>query len=295
MASRGLREGLEKSLGWIMPLFLGIIVLLVIQSLMLPGAIEAIRYLFYPNFTKFSASTLSQVIGHVFFSLSVGMGTIAVFGSYLKEESPLTSTSFRMVILDTTTSLFVSLLIFPVVFSMNHLSGSGPQLLFKTMPFLFQQFTYSNILGFVFFVCLYIAALASSISLLESSVSNLVDRYKFSRKKATLQMGFVAFGFAILPALSSNVLNQIKIAGMSILIFFDTIVVNWVLPISVIGISLAVGFGMKNEIKRVLFVNPNLPESIPLFRDWSFLVRWFVPVFILVAVLMNVINVLEKI
>ncbi len=290
--SKGLREGIEKSLGWLMPLFFALIIFLVIRSLMLPSASDAIRYLFYPNFSDISSGTLTQVIGHVCFTLSIGMGTIAVFGSSLREDSRVTPVSFWMVVLDTAMSLCVGLLIFPLVFTLKT-HATGPSLMFDALPRLFDQvqcesFGCGKLIGVAFLLCLYIAALASSIGLLEASVSNLVDRHKFTRPRAARRMGFIAFGIAILPALSSSVLKDIKILKMPILTFFDTFVVNWILPLVALGIALAVGYGMKTEQKKNLFIDPNQPETIALFGDWQFLIRWVVPLFILFAVIVNV-------
>ncbi len=292
--SKRLREGIERSLGLLMPLFLLLIIFLVIRSLTLPGAMQAVRFLFYPNFNDFDSGTLSSVIGHVFFTLSVGMGTIAAFGSYLRDDSNLTATSFRMVALDTVTSLFVGLMIFPIVFTSEKFSNSGPSLLFHSLPELFFKLDLPNAVGFFFFLCLYIASLASSIGLLETSVTNLVDRHSYTRRRATQKMGLMAFAIAILPALSSNFLDKIKVAGMSILLFFDTFVVDWLLPIVALGISLAVGFGMRTDVKQKLFVDLSQPDGAPIFRDWQFLLKWIVPVVILIAVISNILGVMSK-
>lgn len=293
--SKRLKVGVEKSLGWLMPLFLGLIVFLVIRSLKLPGAIPAVRFLFYPNFSQIDSGTLTSVIGHVLFTLSIGMGTITAYGSYIREDSNLTAISFRMVILDIMTSLFVGLLIFPVVFTVEKFGDSGPSLMFHALPELFNKLGLSDIVGVAFFLCLYIAALASSIALLEASVSNLVDRHNYTRKKATQVMGLISFVVAILPALSSNMLEDLKIAGNSLLLFFDTLVVNWMLPIVAACISLAVGFAMKEDLKIKLFVDPNQFESKLIFSNWQFLIKWIVPVLIILGVATNIVGFLKRI
>lgn len=294
--SKGLKEGVERSLGWLMPLFLALIIFLVIRSLMMPGAVDAIRFLFYPNFSGISSSTLTQVIGHVCFTLSIGMGTIAVFGSSLRDDSKVSQVSVRMVALDTAMSLCVGLLIFPIIFTTAK-HTSGPSLMFDALPAVFSQvrcetFNCGELIGMAFFLCLYIAALASSIALLEASVSNLVDRHGFTRMRATRRMGVISFVVALLPALSGSVLVNFSISKMSLMRFFDTVVVNWILPLVALGIAMAVGFGMKTEQKKKLFVDADQPETMTLFRDWQFLLRWVVPLFIIFAVIVNIIGVI---
>ncbi len=287
VVSQGLKEGIEKISSLIMPFFAILMIYLVYKSLSLPGARDAIRYLFYPNFSYFTKDTLLKVLGHVFFTLSVGMGAMVVFGSYLKEESYVPRTGFRLAILDITVSLFSGSLIFPIVFTSAHIEDLGPAILFNSLPILFEKIGLGKIFGIVFFLCLYLAALGASIMLLETSVANLIDRKKMPRKKSSFIMGGVAFLLALPPSLSSTVLKDVEFFHKDILRLYDSFLVDTMLPLIVLGMSLAVGWGMNKKIKEKLFINENEIDSDKLYQNWSFLIRWVVPGVLIVAIILS--------
>jgi NSS family neurotransmitter:Na+ symporter len=289
IVSQGLKEGIEKLSAVIMPLFTALMIYLVMKSLSLPGAVDAMRYLFYPNFSNFTHETLLKVLGHVFFTLSVGMGAMVVFGSYLRDDTYVPRTGFRVAMLDVTVSLFSGFLIFPIIFTATHVEDLGPALLFNTLPILFEKIGLGKVFGFFFFLCLYLAALGASIMLLETSVANLIDRKKISRVKSSWIMFGVAFMLALPPALSSTLLKNVQIMHKDILRLYDSLLVDTMLPLIALGMALVVGWGMSRKKKEELFINEHEVDSEKLFRNWHFLIRWIVPTVVILAVVFSLI------
>jgi neurotransmitter:Na+ symporter, NSS family len=199
---KGVQEGIEKWVGNIMPIFVVLLGILVVKSLATGQAIEALRFQFYPDFTKLTWYSPLQALGHVFFSLSVGMGTMVAFGSYLKPETHIPSAGFRVTTLDTIISLFAGLLIFPTILGMS-LGGSGPELLFRALPRLLQGIDSGWFFGVAFFICLYLGALGASIGLLEALVANVTEVLRVSREKAGWIVGIVTVACAAVPSFSS--------------------------------------------------------------------------------------------
>lgn len=287
VVSRGLKEGIEKLTSLIMPFFVLIMIYLVFKSISLPGATEAIRYLFYPDFSSFSKDTLLKVLGHVFFTLSVGMGAMVVFGSYLKEDSYVPRSGFKIAILDITVCLFAGFLIFPIIFTMGNIEDVGPSLLFDSLPVLFEQIGLGRFFGFFFFLCLYLAVLGASIMLLETSVSNLIDRRKINRQKASWIMIGVSFVLALPPALSSTVFSGVTVFNKNILKFYDSLLIDTMLPLIVLGMALVAGWGMPKKTKEDHFIHENEMDSDKLFRNWNFLIRWVIPGVIILAIALS--------
>lgn len=287
VVSRGLKEGIERLTALIMPFFACLMIYLVIRSLSLPGALDAMRYLFYPDFSSFSRSTLLKVLGHVFFTLSVGMGTMVTFGSYMTKNSYVPRSGFKIAILDVVVCLFAGLLIFPIIFSMGQINDIGPAVLFNSLPVLFEKIGLGRFFGLFFFLCLYLAVLGASIMLLETSVSNLIDKKKFGRQMASWTMIGVAFVMALPAALSSTLLSNVRIFNKDILKFYDSLLVDTMLPLVVLAIALLVGWGLDKAIRESHFINDNEMDSDKLYRNWSFLIRWVVPAVIVVAILLT--------
>lgn len=287
VVSKGLKEGVEKLTAWIMPLFVVLMIYLVFKSISLPGATEAMRFLFYPDFSSFSKDTLLKVLGHVFFTLSVGMGAMVVFGSYLKEDSYVPRSGFRVAILDIIVCLFAGFLIFPIIFTLSSIEDVGPALLFNSLPVLFEKIGLGRLFGLFFFLCLYLAVLGASIMLLETSVANLIDKRKFNRQKASWIMIGIAFVLGLPAALSSTVLVGVKVFNKDILRFYDSLLIDTMLPLVVLGMALVVGFGMPRKVKEEHFISENEMDSEKFFRNWHFLIRWIVPGVIVIAIALS--------
>jgi NSS family neurotransmitter:Na+ symporter len=287
VVSKGLKEGIERLTSFIMPFFMALMIYLVYKSISLPGAVDAMRFLFYPDFSSFTKGTLLKVLGHVFFTLSVGMGTMVVFGSYLKDEVYVPRSGFKVAILDVTVCLFSGFLIFPIIFSTNQTEYMGPALLFNSLPVLFEKIGLGKLFGFFFFLCLYLAVLGASIMLLETSVAHLIDKRKFKRQNAAWTMIGIAFVLALPPALSSTLLSGVTVFHKDILKFYDSLLIDTMLPLVVLGMALVTGWGMSKKTKEAHFINENEMDSDKLFRNWNFLIRWIVPGVIILAIVLS--------
>ncbi len=279
---KGVQEGIEKWVGNLMPVFVLLLVILVTKSLSLPTAGEAMRFLFYPDFSKLTAFSMLNALGHVFFTLSIGFGTMITFGSYLNERTHIPSAGFRVTAMDTLISLFAGLMIFPLVVGASF-KVSGPDVLFQSLPRLLQTSQSGFFFGIAFFLCLYLAALGASIGLLESIVSNWTDDDLSSRRIGTWISGFGAFLLAVFPALSTSIFAGITWGGRGILEVLDAILINAILPIIALALTVAVSFRLRKELKRAEFVNDDSMTTIKLFSHWIVVTGYIAPAVILFA------------
>lgn len=281
---KGVQEGIEKWVGNMMPIFVILLMILVTKSLSLPSSTAALRFLFYPDFTKLTTSSLLHAIGHVFFTLSIGFGTMVTFGSYLNEKTHIPSAGFKVTTMDTAISVFAGLLIFPLLISSN-VPTTGPELLFQTLPRLLLELDSGFFFGITFFICLYLAALGASIGLLESLVANLLDFTGWTRARAAWVTGGVAFVIAVLPALSTSVLRHVRFRGHGLLEILDEILINVLLPLVALGVSLAIGKKLNAERVREEFLNDDSITTVKLYSHWIFVLRYLAPTLIVAALL----------
>jgi neurotransmitter:Na+ symporter, NSS family len=282
---KGVQEGIEKWVGNIMPIFVVLLGILVVKSLATGQAIEALRFQFYPDFTKLTWYSPLQALGHVFFSLSVGMGTMVAFGSYLKPETHIPSAGFRVTTLDTIISLFAGLLIFPTILGMS-LGGSGPELLFRALPRLLQGIDSGWFFGVAFFICLYLGALGASIGLLEALVANVTEVLRVSREKAGWIVGIVTVACAAVPSFSSSTFRTITFRGHSLFSLWDSVVVNVLLPVGVLAFCLALSKKLKAKPAINEFVNDDSLVTQTLYSHWRLIVRVIAPLVISISLAM---------
>lgn len=290
---RGLQDGVERWIGGMMPVFAGLLILLVAKSLSLQSAGEALRFLLYPDFSKLQLSSPLHAIGHVCFTLSVGFGTMVTFGSYLRENDHIPTAGFRVTVVDTFLSLIAGLLLFPIVLQASNIPLTDPGLLFEALPRFLVQLSGGSIFGFAFFVCLYLAALGASIGLLEVIVSNIVDRTKISRFSAAWMAGGLALFLAMIPALSSSAFKAVRVQGQSLLELLDGLLINVLLPLIALGLSWAITRGLNRNEQEKLFVDADKIESVALFSYWRFVLRWVVPSVIGFAFLLKIVSVIH--
>lgn len=196
----GVKEGIEKYSKILMPGLVGIIILLVIRAVTLPGASEGIEFLLKPNFSELSMSAVLDALGHSFFSLSVGMGTMLTYGSYINKKENLAVTTASIAVADTVIALLAGLAIFPAVFAFGIDPTAGPGLVFITLPNVFLQMPGGTIFGALFFFLLFIAALTSVVSIFEVIIAYVTEELKFSRRKA---MGLTAITVVFISSLCS--------------------------------------------------------------------------------------------
>jgi NSS family neurotransmitter:Na+ symporter len=300
VVSKGVHEGLEKWVSYIMPLFGVLMFYLVFQSMSLPSFSRAARFLFYPDFSKLTLASMSQALGHLFFTLSIGFGSMVTFGSYLKEGDHIPTAGFRVVLIDCVLSLMSGLLIFAVVLQnpITMASSLGdPTLLFEALPRFLLQMPGSWFFGILFFLCLYVAALGASIGLLEVVVSNLQDQLQnkmeasipWDRSRSSWVMGTVVLFIATIPALSSSVFKHVRVGGNGVLELLDTAFINFALPFVVMGVSWIVVKGLRHETKENLFVDSNKVESVVMFSHWKKMLTLGAPLVITISLFLQLI------
>ncbi|MGE0631531.1 MAG: sodium-dependent transporter [Pseudobdellovibrionaceae bacterium] len=287
---KGVQEGIEKWVGYLMPVFGLLLAILMFKSLSLPSATEALRFLFYPNFSELTYSSMIQAVGHVLFTLSVGFGVMVTYGSYMNEDQHAPSAGFRVTTIDTMISLGAGLLIFPVVLAASNIRLSDPALLFEALPRFLAEMSGGSIFGIAFFVCLYVAALGASIGLFEVIVSNLKEQTKLSRSSACWAAGFVALVLAIAPALSSTAFEHVQWGGRGVLEALDAILINWLLPIVALGICVSFAYCVKEQELKDIFLDPEKQVSVILYPYWYFSIRYLAPGIIFVALMLQVIG-----
>lgn len=284
---KGVQEGLERWIGAVMPAFVILLVLLIFKSMSLESNAQALRFLFYPDFSKLQMGSFLHAIGHVCFTLSVGFGSMVTFGSYLKETDHIPTAGFRVTTVDTILSLFAGLLLFPIILQSSSIPLIDPKLLFEALPQFLLNISGGVIFGLAFFICLYLAALAATIGLLEVVVSNVVDRLKIDRSNATMLSALAALILGIIPALSSSLFNQVRLFDKPLFELLDSFLINYFLPLIALGMAWVIGSGMKKAQKEKLFVNAEKIESVTLFPYWTWIIRWLIPGLIVIAFLLQ--------
>lgn len=274
--SKGVSKGIEKASKILMPFLFIILLGLMFYALTLSGGMKAVRFMFYPDFSKIDAEGVIQALGHSFFTLSLGMGAMITYGSYLKKDISIVKSSIIISILDTVIALVAGVMIFSIVFSYGLKATSGPSLIFKTLPVIFAKMPGGQIIAILFFILLIFAALTSAISLLEVAVSYFVDEKNWTRKKATLILGFFIYLLGILSAISS-----LKIMNESYLDFFDNITTKYFLPVGGLFTILVFAYGIDHKSKI---------EELGL-KSWVyFLFNWIVRIVtpaVLIFIILN--------
>jgi len=198
----GIEKGIEKWSKILMPLLLGLVFVVIIRSLTLEGASEGVKWFLSPDFSALNGKVVLAALGQAFFSLSVGWGLMITYGSYMPKSQNIISNGFWVALMDTGVALLGGLMVIPAVFALGFPVDSGPTLTFETLPVVFEKMPFGIVVGGLFFLLLTVAALTSSISMLEVPVSYFVDGKRATRKKATILVGIVAFAVGLPSALS---------------------------------------------------------------------------------------------
>ena len=293
----GVHGGIEKISRIFLPVLFCILLLLLFSALTMEGSGEAIRFIFRPNFHELQPHGILEALGHSFFTLSLGMGAMITYGSYIKRDKSLVTSAGVIVLLDTVIALFATIIMFSVIFTVpgmpEQVSGSTVGMLFISLPQLFYQVVpFGRLLGPLFYVLVAMAALTSTISLLEVVVSYFIDERKMPRPKATLLSGGAVFVFTILAALSFGAVPALS--GFEIFQgkqgFFATLdhfASNFQLPIGGLLITIGCGWFMTRKQTEDELVDDKTPRWFS-YGAWRFFIRFVAPVAvaaILVAVM----------
>ena len=236
----GVKDGIENWSKVMMPIIVGLLFVLAIRGLTLPGGDEGLKFLFLPRFEELTASAIVSALGHAFFTLSLGMGTMITYGSYLDKEQNLLKSALWVLALDTFIAILAGIAIFTTVFALKADPAGGAGLIFFILPSVFPQLAYGSIWGFLFFGLLFMAALTSAISILEVVTAYFIDQKGWSRKKATIQFGLVITLVGVFCSLSLgggvNITSSLgpgfaKIFGSTFFDFLDNLSSKYMLPI----------------------------------------------------------------
>ncbi len=274
---KGIKNGIEKYTKLLMPALLLIIIVLGIRAVTLPGSGAGLTFLFQPDFSKINADVVLQALGQAFFSLSIGMGALITYGSYIKSNEDLGKTAFSVTLTDTLVAVLAGVAIFPAVFAFGIEPQSGPSLVFITLPMIFQEMTGGYFFALIFFVLLVIAALTSTISVLEVVVAYVSEELNMSRRKATILSAGSISVLGILCTLSQGPMPEIHIGNRNLFDILEFASANIMLPLGGLLIVLFAGWYMKRED---LYDEISNKETLKIHLIWAyyFIIRFLAPV-----------------
>ena len=274
IVSAGIKDGIGRMVKILMPLLGFLMIFMVIYSIINGDFSRAISFLFAPDFSNVTSDTLLQAMGQAFFSLSLGMGSIMAYGAYMPKEQKVVGTSFTVASLDTLIAILAGLAIFPIIFAFNLEPNSGPGLVFVSMLSAFNQMQFGQFIGPLFFILLSVAALSSSISLLEPGVAYMSEENILSRKGSAQIISLFVWVLGIGSALSFNIWSDFSlIGGRNFLDSMDFIANQILLPLGGMLIAIFVGWFMKKS----LIVDELGPINNYLYVLWRFFVKFIAP------------------
>ncbi|QDG53708.1 sodium-dependent transporter [Persicimonas caeni] len=291
----GVSRGIERAARVLMPVFAVLLLVLLGYSLTLDGAGEALRFMFYPDFSKLTPAAVLEALGHSFFTLSLGMGVMIVYGSYLSKQDSVFKSGLAVSIADTLIALAAGVTIFGIVFSAGKEPGSGAGLVFITLPSLFAQLPAGSLWAAIFFLLLGFAALTSGMSILEVAVAYFVDERGKSRKVATLTFGGIIFALGLLSVLSFSVLSDVhlmtvgqgdELKDLTVFDTLDYLISNWALTLGGLGVALYAGWGVSRDDLWDELKDDALGKAG--FAGWFLITRFVAPVAVILVLLHSV-------
>ena len=290
----GVEKGIEKVSKFMMPVLVVLSLGVAIYAVCLPGAMEGVIYYLKPDFSHFSVTTVLAAMGQLFYSMSLAMGIMITYGSYMKKDVNIESATRQISLFDTGIAFFAGLMIIPAVFSFSggdqNALGQGPGLMFVTLPKVFETFPGGTFIGALFFVLVLLAALTSSISLMETVVSIFIDKFGWKRNITCLLVLIGSIVLGLLSTLGYGVWAEIKIIGMQFLDFFDFISNSVIMPIVALITCIFVGYVIKPQalIAEVETENARF-KSKKLF---VVMIKYIAPIFIVLILISSVLNAL---
>ena len=278
----GIKDGIEKFSKVMMPMLFFMVLAIAIYSMTLPGAKAGLDYLFNPDFSKITGKACAAALGQAFFSLSLGFGTIMTYASYVDKKENILFQSTATAVSDLMFALIAGMAIMPAVFAFGLNPQSGPGLVFETLPFVFGQMPAGGFVAILFFLALLVAALTSSISMLEVAVAYLVEEKGFSRVWACVVLFVVCWVVGAVCSLSFGPLSDVKIGGGNIFDFFDNLSSNILMTLGSLLTVLFVGWRLKKTDVYDEFTNGGtLSRNAKLFGVLWFLIRYVAPLAII--------------
>lgn len=288
----GVQNGIERVSRFMMPILVVLSVIIAIYSITRPGALDGVTYFLVPNPANFSWMTVVTAMGQMFYSLSIAMGILITFGSYMKKDTSIEESAEQVEIFDTAIAIMAGLMIIPAVFAFSggdaEALQAGPALMFITIPKVFASMGLGTVTGCMFFLLVLFAALTSSIALTESAVSTFEDEFKWSRRKATTVIGVITIALGSLSALGYGPLADVTVIGMQFLDFFDFLTNTVMMPIAAIATCLLI-----SKVVGVQRIEEEVMQNGGKFRRkkiFCFMIRYLCPVFAGIILLSSIAN-----
>ena len=288
----GVRNGIERVSKFMMPILVILSVIIAVYSVTRPGAMAGVKYFLVPNLENFSWMTVVSAMGQMFYSLSIAMGILVTFGSYMKKDTSIEDSTKNVEIFDTAIAIMAGLMIIPAVFAFSggdpDTLQAGPSLMFITLPKVFAGMGFGTGVGILFFLLVLFAAVTSSIALTESAVSTFEDELHWSRKKATVFMTVVMIFLGTLSCLGYGPLAGITVIGMQFLDFFDFLTNSVMMPIAAIATCLLV-----SRVIGVEKIENEVTEGGHLFKRkviFQFMIKYLCPIFAAIILVSSVAN-----
>lgn len=282
VVARGVENGLERSVKFLMPALVVILLMLVAYATNTGTYFtQSLHFLFNPDFSKLTGQAVLTAMGHAFFTLSLGMGAIMIYGSYLPDKTSIAKATLTISVADTTIALLAGMAIFPLVFANDLATNAGPGLIFQTLPIAFGHMAGGAFFGGLFFVLLVFAAWSSSISLIEPAVTWLVENKNISRIRACVVMGVGTWFLGLLTVFSFNIGKTWTVFGKTMFDLLDYLTANIMLPLGGLLIAIFAGWIMKQSSSE-----QELAIKSPIFyHTWRILIRYITPTAIIIIFL----------
>ncbi|MBQ2945511.1 MAG: sodium-dependent transporter [Clostridia bacterium] len=291
----GVEKGIEKVSKIMMPVLVVLIIAISGYTIFtMDGAVDGVLYLITPDFSHFSVMTVVAALGQLFYSMSLAMGIMITFGSYMKKEISITKSAVQVGVFDSGVAFLAALMVIPAVFAFSggnlsdtDLATSGPGLMFQTLPKVFNTMPGGNIIGVIFFIMVFFAAITSSISLMETVVSIFHDKFKLNRKLCCLIVLGISLLLGIPSSLGFSAWSSFKILGMQILDFFDFASNNLLMPLIALVTSIFVGFVIK---PKMIIEEVEITGEFKVKKFFSFIIKYVAPVFIVLILISSILN-----
>ena len=288
----GVRNGIERVSKFMMPILVVLSVIIAIYSVTRPGAIEGVKYFLVPNLKNFSWMTVVAAMGQMFYSLSIAMGILITFGSYMKKDSSIEDSTRNVEVFDTAIAIMAGLMIIPAVFAFSggdpDTLQAGPALMFITIPKVFANMGFGTIVGILFFLLVLFAAVTSSIALTESAVSTFEDEIGWSRRKSTAVIGIIMIALGTLSCLGYGPLAFVKIIGMQFLDFFEFLTNSVMMPIAAMMTSIFV-----SKVVGIDRIEEEIRHGEAAFRRkkiFVVMIKYLCPIFAMIILASSVAN-----
>lgn len=277
---KGLRNGIEKMSNIMTPMLFIILMVFCVRSLLMPGAIDGLKFFFIPDFSKIDSNVVLGAMGQAFFSLSLGVSTLMTYASYFDEKVPLVRSASIIASLDTLFAIVAGLIIFPALFTYNMEPTEGPKLVFEVLPYIFSHVAGGQIWAAAFFFLLFLASITSTISMSEISISFFSEEFGLSREKSSLLNFIIAVVFGALCALSFGLLSDFKICGQTIFDLFNNITANYLMPLCGIFFSIFAGWLMDKQLLKDQLTNRGQVAN-SFYKPITICLKYIAPIAIL--------------